>query len=154
MDKKIPYFKAKVVNNDPMTNPVDGWVEGFYYEDLCLDEERLPLIMSFIRSGEMVWRVIPDSTRQRLPLKDSNGKYIYDGDIINIMCDDGSNANCLVGFNEEELAWGIMEAHQYALHKEGWETSFYPTFLNNCRNSDTSIRIIGNIYDNENLLLA
>ena len=27
-------FKAKVINNDPMTNPTNGWVEGFYYQDL------------------------------------------------------------------------------------------------------------------------
>jgi hypothetical protein len=27
-------FKAKVINNDPLTNPTNGWVEGFYYQDL------------------------------------------------------------------------------------------------------------------------
>lgn len=27
-------FRAKVLNYDPETNPENGWVEGFYYQDL------------------------------------------------------------------------------------------------------------------------
>lgn len=33
-------FRAKVLRPDPMTNPESGWVEGFYYQDLCGGEVR------------------------------------------------------------------------------------------------------------------
>ena len=27
-------YRGRVINNDPMTNPENGYVEGFYYQDL------------------------------------------------------------------------------------------------------------------------
>ena len=59
-----------VVTNDPMTNPADGWVTGFFYEDLCLDEQQKPVMKSFIRSGEMIWEVIPESVHASTPHQD------------------------------------------------------------------------------------
>lgn len=149
-------YKAKVVRNDPMINPADGWVEGFYYEDLCLDKEGNPVMKSFIRSGEMIWEVIPESERQQLPIRDSSGKILYDGDIVNIRCNDGSNENCLLGFDTERMGWGLMTAHYYTALKEGHfkEESYNNSFLQNCINHDTFICYIGNVYDNENLLMV
>jgi len=150
------YFKAKVVHNDPMVNPSDGWVRGFYYEDLCLDKDSKPVMKSFIRSSEMIWEVIPESVCRQLPMNDSSGNVIYEGDILNIMCDDGSHANCLIGFDDKSMGWGLMEAHYYKLMKEGYfkDASFNNTFLQNCINHDTVIRILGNVYDNEQLLMV
>ena len=149
-------YKAKVVRNNPMINPADGWVEGFYYEDLCLDKDHNPVMKSFIRSGEIIWEVIPESERQQLPIRDSSGKILYDGDIVNIRCNDGSNENCLLGFDTERMGWGLMTAHYYTALKEGYfkEESYNNSFLQNCINHDTVICYIGNVYDNENLLMA
>lgn len=49
-------FKAKAKHYDPMVMPESGWVEGFYYEDLCNGEMK-----SFIRNSEMDWEVDKDS---------------------------------------------------------------------------------------------
>ena len=106
-------FKGKVKDNNPMTNPADGWVEGFYYEDLCLDEDHNP-----------------------------------------VMCNDGSHANCLMGFDEKRVGWGLMESHYFTGWKEGYfDESYNNTFLTNCLTHDMVIRILGNIYDNEKLLI-
>lgn len=149
-------FKAKVVNNNPMINPSDGWVAGYYYEDLCLDKNKNPVMKSFIRSSEMIWEVIPESVHQQLPIKDSSGRILYDGDIVNVMCNDGSNENCLIGFDSERLGWGLMTAHYYTGLKEGHfkEESYNNTFLQNCINHDTAIRYIGNVFENEQLLMV
>lgn len=147
--KKQWIFKGKVKDNNPMTNPSSGWVTGFYYQDLCQAE-----IKHFIRSGEMIWEVIPESVHIQTPVKDSDGNIIFDGDILNVMCNDGSQANCLMGFDEERVGWGLMEGHYFAGWKEGYfDESYNNTFLTNCLNHDTVIRIIGNIYDNEKLLI-
>ena len=148
-------YKAKVVHNDPMTNPADGWVEGFYYEDLCLDEDQNPVMKSFIRSGEMVWEVIAESVHQLLPIMDSSGRKLYDGDIVNVMCDDGSNENCLIGFDTERIGWGLMTAHYYTGLKEGHfkDETYNNTFLQNCINHDAAIRYIGNVFENKHLLM-
>lgn len=45
-------FRAKAKHYDPMVMPEDGYVEGFYYEDLCDGE-----IRSFIRNSELIWEV-------------------------------------------------------------------------------------------------
>lgn len=150
------YFKAKVVHNDPMINPENGWVTGFYYEDLCLDKEGKPVMKSFIRSGEMIWEVIPESAHQQLPIKDSSDKVLYEGDIVNVLCNDGSNGNCLVGFDTERFGWGLMTAHYYTALKQGYfkEESYNNAFLQNCLTHDTVLRIIGNIYDNEQFLIV
>ena len=148
-------FKGKVKDNNPMTNPADGWVEGFYYEDLCLDEDHNPVMKSFIRSGEMIWEVIPESVHIQTPVKDNDGNIIFDGDILNVMCNDGSHANCLMGFDEKRVGWGLMESHYFTGWKEGYfDESYNNTFLTNCLTHDTVIRILGNIYDNEKLLIS
>ena len=148
-------FRGKVVHHDPMTNPENGYVEGFYYEDLCQDKEGKPVIKGFIRSGEMIWEVIIETVDIQTPCKDSDGRHIFSGDIVNVMFNDGSNANCLVGFDTASLGWGLMEAHHYRLQKEGYfkEDSYNNTFLQNCLKADAAIRIIGNIHENENLLM-
>ena len=54
------------------------------------------------------------------------------------------------------MGWGLMEAHYYKFMKEGnfKDASFNNIFLQNCINHDTVIRILGNVYDNERLLMV
>lgn len=70
-------YKGKVVNNDPMTNPDDGWVEGWYFEDLKEGKVR-----SYIYSCPCKWEVFPESVAQYTGFKDKKGIPIYVKDIV------------------------------------------------------------------------
>ena len=47
-------YKGKVVNHDPMTNPENGYVEGFYYQDLDNG-----VVKHYIFNCPMTWEVDP-----------------------------------------------------------------------------------------------
>lgn len=51
-------IKAKVVNNDPDTNPNNGVVEGFYYQDLDNG-----VVKHYIFNCPMTWEVNPSTLR-------------------------------------------------------------------------------------------
>ena len=54
MDLTKIRFKAKVVNNDPMTNFENGWVEGFYFQDLDGG-----VMKHYIHNCPMTWEIDP-----------------------------------------------------------------------------------------------
>ena len=123
-------FKAKVVHNDPMTNPADGWVTGFYYEDLCLDEDHNPVMKSFIRSGEMIWEVIPESVSNgtSLLIPDVNGKniQIFEGDIIAIY-EEGKYcgwSEYVIGWDNKGFQLGICPVLYYFCDRPGAKDGF------------------------------
>lgn len=47
-------YRGKVVNHDPMTNPENGYVEGFYYQDLDNG-----VVKHYIFNCPMTWEVDP-----------------------------------------------------------------------------------------------
>lgn len=49
-------YRGKVVNHDPMTNPENGYVEGFYYQDLDNG-----VVKHYIFNCPMTWEVDPSS---------------------------------------------------------------------------------------------
>lgn len=51
-------IKAKVINNDPDTNPNNGIVEGFYYQDLDNG-----VVKHYIFNCPMTWEVDPSTLR-------------------------------------------------------------------------------------------
>lgn len=51
-------YRGKVVNHDPMTNPDNGYVEGFYYQDLDNG-----VIKHYIFNCPMTWEVDPATVR-------------------------------------------------------------------------------------------
>lgn len=51
-------FKAKVLNPNPASNPENGWVEGFYYQDLDNG-----VIKHYIHNCPMIWEVDPVTVR-------------------------------------------------------------------------------------------
>lgn len=75
------HFRGRTAHNNPMTNPKDGWVVGFYFQDLCLDRNKRPVIKSFIRSSEMVWEVIPETVGKFLGYDKDNSE-VFEGDIL------------------------------------------------------------------------
>ena len=55
MAKKIR-FKAKVLNHNPASNPENGWVECFYYQDLDHG-----VVKHYIHNCPMTWEVDPST---------------------------------------------------------------------------------------------
>ena len=51
-------YRGKVVNHDPMTNPDNGYVEGFYYQDLDNG-----VVKHYIFNCPMTWEVDPATVR-------------------------------------------------------------------------------------------
>lgn len=51
-------YRGKVVNHDPMTNPENGYVEGFYYQDLDNG-----VVKHYIFNCPMIWEVDPITVR-------------------------------------------------------------------------------------------
>ena len=51
-------YRGRVVNYDPMTNPENGYVEGFYYQDLDNG-----VVKHYIFNCPMTWEVDPTSVR-------------------------------------------------------------------------------------------
>lgn len=49
-------YRARVIENDPMTNPDDGYVEGFYYQDL--DQGK---VKHYIFNCPIYWEVDPST---------------------------------------------------------------------------------------------
>lgn len=51
-------FKAKVLNPNPASNPENGYVEGFYYQDLDNG-----VVKHYIHNCPMTWEVDPSTVR-------------------------------------------------------------------------------------------
>ena len=51
-------YRGKVVNHDPQTNPENGYVEGFYYQDLDNG-----VVKHYIFNCPMTWEVDPTTVR-------------------------------------------------------------------------------------------
>lgn len=51
-------YRGKVVNHDPMTNPENGYVEGFYFQDLDNG-----VVKHYIFNCPMTWEVVPATVR-------------------------------------------------------------------------------------------
>ena len=51
-------YRGRVINHDPMTNPENGYVEGFYYQDLDNG-----VVKHYIFNCPMAWEVDPVTVR-------------------------------------------------------------------------------------------
>lgn len=136
------HFRGRVVHNDPMTNPESGWVVGFYYQDLCLDRSGKPVMKSFIRSGEMYWEVIPETVGKFLGY-DKNGMEAFEGDILQ------------TGIVLLVLEWDD-DKYMYVKHLYGID-DVNDVVADGGRNAIlygemANLKIIGNIFDDKNLI--
>lgn len=133
-------FRGKVKHHDPMTNPENGWVEGYYLQDLTQGEMR-----SYIFQPPCSWEVIPETVGQFTGLLDKNGKAIYEGDIIfSQKCD------CRAILHKVE--YNVDNAMFVAKPIQGWDFDFCQIRKDWIDKYDKEV--IGNVFDNPELLKA
>ena len=130
------------------------WVYGGYSEpqEDCKQNEGL-ITVYLGGSSTCKYHVIPNTVGQFTGLHDKNGKEIYEGDIVYSEFEDGSNGSSLVGWNEKQSCFGVMDEYAYRSKLEGFG---YPEFQNHVmlafKRDAKLFEVIGNIHDNPELL--
>lgn len=135
MKRKIK-FRGKVKHHDPATNPENGWVEGYYVQDLAQGE-----MCHYIFQPPCSWEVIPETVGQFTGLLDKNGKEIYEGDIVDAWSAGGHLPNGIIKWGEGIAGFFIMPPKCNAV----WH------LVGNDENKET-LEVLGNIHDNPELL--
>lgn len=122
------------------------WVEGYLFDDGMVDSKRMfigSLVITEHKGlGKDVWdighafyEVLHETVGQYAGLTDKNGKKIFEGDVVNEydMPEEISNTG-IVQWSEMFMGWNISQTRSMYCHK----------FM--------SYEVIGNIYDNPELL--
>ena len=121
------------------------WVEGYYLNVakinhfICTGKIKLDGVVKGIIAPEM-YAIDPDTLCQYTGLKDKNGRKIWENDIVQAWSE-GSNAIGKVIRRVDGL-YIMYPAYQ---KKEFW--GLYPN-----KNGKTTVEVIGNIFDNADLL--
>lgn len=160
MDIRQIVFRGKVVNHDPMTNPENGWVEGYYLQDLDNG-----VVKHYIFNCPMKWEVDADTVGQFTGVLDKNGKEIYEGDVLFVR--EWENlAMRMFDHEERELLsledckGGILHESQRVVYFEEGSMcagDYYMCTLWDKRDQRHQypifeVELLGNIHDNPNFL--
>lgn len=100
----------------------------------------------------VVMNVDPDSVGQFIGLHDSKCNDIYEGDIVYIQMNDGSDCNCVIGYDNDILAFGIMDEYAYRSMIDGYNRNYDNGFMHRLYEDGCIFEVIGNIHDNPELL--
>lgn len=140
-------FRGKRIDNGE-------WVEGAYYAEPYTDKVFVIRWNSTGMGFNEFIEVAKDTVGQFTGLKDKNGKYIFEGDIVHYLYEPGKgywNADQLsvidfrgTGFHMN----GIMGTNKYACMR-GWLISIP---YNQDAENKPEFEVVGNIHDNSELL--
>lgn len=141
---KVESFELKLAMLDKPKSEGE-WAYG----DLHICDTKIPHIHCVM----IKYPIDVSTIGQYTGLKDKNGKEIYEGDIVYSEFADGSNCMFLVGWNNKLSCFGVMDEYNYRSKQLGYD---FPEFDNHLfievlKNSKI-FKIIGNIYDNPDLL--
>lgn len=145
--------KCKVINKQIC--PENSWVYGYYYKDLSIDGTK-----NYIFNCPSTWEVLENSLGQFTGLIDKNGVEIYGGDIIKVNYKH-DEISCTGGVKPDQDfycdVFTVYHLASFALnllrieHKGSLDMHSLYTFSVFDLDGD-DIEIIGNIYDNPELL--
>lgn len=122
-------FRAKTYEND----------EWLYSSGIDVTEggNEIKMVYGDAEMSDIWFNVIPESVSQYIGLKDINCKEIYEGDIVELIFEED---------NETITGRGIVK------YIEDMTGFFCVSFDGNCTSSILNPRVIGNIYENKELL--
>ena len=88
-----------------------------------------------------------------IPGPEPTYKEIYEGDIMYSEFSDGSGGYSLIGWNEREASFGMMDAYSYQSKQEGYDFPEFKNYVLIAHLQKALIcEVVGNIYDNPELL--
>ena len=133
---------------------LDG--KEWYHGDLEYNRvDNIARIHTYDKDGYYIrqYYVNPDTVGQFTGLQDKNGKEIYEGDIMYSEFSDGSGGYSLIGWNEREASFGMMDAYSYQSKQEGYDFPEFKNYVLIAHLQKALIcEVVGNIYDNPELL--
>ena len=142
MNREI-LFRGKRVGNG-------NWIEG-YFVLLAINEGLKYALSTGTEEGRFIlFEVIPATVGQFPGLCDKNGNKIFEGDIIHIKCGYGLSAfvgNGIVFFDEKRLQFRVKSVKPSSFDSEKGNVYDECDFT-----VIDSYEVIGNIYDNPELL--
>lgn len=143
------WFRGKVKQRNPMTNPENGWVQGFYFQDLCGGE-----IKHFIRSGEMIWEIDPATLGMFTGYYDKGKepKPVFEGDILCVQSKDKKDWCMLVGWDIAHGSFAVMDEVDYNARMEGEEDTYCGELAALLKMESLQIEVGGNIHENADLM--
>lgn len=136
MAREIKFRGKRIKAEDKL----ERWIEGSYIEYTNIHNDKVIRIVS--KSGYQN-EVYIDTIGQFTGLHDKNGKEIYEGDIVQMHIENG-NILLVVTWNLEVGAW--------LLKLKGCNIEGVRTLGEWLRDSSSVIQVVGNIYDNPELL--
>lgn len=136
MTREIKFRGKRIKAEDKL----ERWIEGSYIEYTNIHNDKVIRIVS--KSGYQN-EVYIDTIGQFTGLHDKNGKEIYEGDIVQMHIENG-NILLVVTWNLEVGAW--------LLKLKGCNIEGVRTLGEWLRDSSSVIQVVGNIYDNPELL--
>lgn len=136
-------FRGKRIDNNE-------WVHGFYFESLADGMKHCYIKYETWDEGFVTYEVIPETVNQFTDLCDKNGKKIFEGDIISATAlDTGEEQRAVIGFGNFIDENNNDEYIGFFIEFDGIKTTITQLSMEECKNR---IEVIGNIYDNPELL--
>lgn len=127
---------------------IDGeWFYGNYFDKDTSGNTHI----TTLTKGCLV--IDPETVGEFTGLKDKKDKEIYEGDIMYSEFSDGSGGYSLIGWNEREASFGMMDAYSYQSKQEGYDFPEFKNYVLIAHLQKALIcEVVGNIYDNPELL--
>lgn len=131
----------------------------FIYGDLRQRLGYYPAIITMFPTSEgkvgYAERAVYEKTvGQFTGLHDKKGKEIYEGDILYVEFADKSGGHNLVGWDEKNLSFGVMDAYSYQSISEGYDFAEFKSYVLRAYLKDALIcNVVGNVYDNPELIM-